>query len=55
MTHGGALRTILYYAENSEYDYEKYMKCTENIKINNLDIFKLEEELNNTKLRKVNI
>lgn len=40
VTHGGALRMIMYYAENrNEFDNDKYLKEFNSVKINNADIF----------------
>lgn len=46
VTHGGALRMIMYYAENrNEFDNDKYTKYFKDIKINNADIFEWGNEL----------
>lgn len=46
VTHGGALRMIMYYAENrNKFDNDKYTKYFKDIKINNADIFEWKNEL----------
>ena len=43
VTHGGALRMMMYYAQNKEeFDNDKYLKEFNNLKINNADIFEWE-------------
>ena len=46
VTHGGALRMIMYYVKNrNEFNNDKYLKEFNNIKINNADIFEWENEI----------
>ena len=46
VTHGGALRMMMYYAQNKEeFDNDKYLKEFNNLKINNADIFEWENGL----------
>ena len=46
VTHGGALRMIMYYAKNkNEFDNRKYINSFKDIKINNTDIFEWKEEI----------
>lgn len=46
VTHGGALRMIMYYAQNkNDFDNTKYLKEFNNAKINNADIFEWNNEL----------
>lgn len=46
VTHGGALRMIMYYADNREnFDKEKYSKFFQNAKIKNADIFEWKKDL----------
>lgn len=46
VTHGGALRMIMYYVENrNEFDNNIYIKYFKDIKINNADIFEWKDEI----------
>lgn len=44
VTHGGALRMIMYYANNKDkFDLEKYIDCTQDIKIHNAELLQWEK------------
>ena len=47
VTHGGPIRMIKYYLENGEsFNDKKYLAEYITIKINNLDLFIIDEEMN---------
>ena len=47
VTHGGPIRMIKYYLDNGDnYSDEKYLEEYMNLKINNLDLFIIDEKMN---------
>lgn len=56
ITHGGALRMIMYYAKNrNEFDNNIYIKYFKDIKINNADIFEWKDEIKSIQKRGIDI
>ena len=47
VTHGGPIRMIKYYLDNGDnYSDKKYLEEYMNLKINNMDLFIIDEKMN---------